>query len=188
MTTLAMPHHLERTVLVQAPREIVFNYFTDSARWARWWGQGSTIEPRPGGAVHIPVEEAMRLYVERMAGRPDAAETSRRALDRAWQKEAARPRIDWRRETPASARRLTDRLFDAYADLLPVLQAWFATQHPKAPQDSDFVWRQSVRAKAFDALRGLLPAAASSNLGIYASGQAFEARLHALARANRQLQ
>jgi thymidylate synthase ThyX len=34
-----------------------------------------------------------------------------------------------------------------------------------------------VRAKAFDALRGMLPAAASSNLGIYASGQAYEALL-----------
>jgi thymidylate synthase ThyX len=82
-------------------------------------------------------------------------------------------------DSPLGARYVgdMDRLFDAYADLLPVMQAWFATMHPKAPQDSDFVWRQSVRAKAFDALRGLLPAAASSNLGIYASGQAYEALL-----------
>ncbi len=34
-----------------------------------------------------------------------------------------------------------------------------------------------MRAKAFDALRGLLPAGATSNLGIYASGQAYEALL-----------
>ena len=47
----------------------------------------------------------------------------------------------------------------------------------RRPDDSDFVWRQSVRAKAFDALRGLLPAGATSNLGIYASGQAYEALL-----------
>ncbi len=67
------------------------------------------------------------------------------------------------------------------------MQSWFAARHPKPPGDSDFVWRQSVRAKAFDALRGLLPAGATSNLGIYASGQAYEAllirmRAHALAR------
>jgi thymidylate synthase ThyX len=82
-------------------------------------------------------------------------------------------------ESPLGARYVgdMDRLFDAYADLLPVLQAWFADRHPKAPDDSDFVWRQSVRAKAFDAVRGILPAAASSNLGIYASGQAYEALL-----------
>jgi thymidylate synthase ThyX len=82
-------------------------------------------------------------------------------------------------DSPLGARYVgdMDRLFDAYADLLPVMQTWFAAEHPKTAQDSDFVWRQSVRAKAFDALRGLLPAAASSNLGIYASGQAYEALL-----------
>jgi thymidylate synthase ThyX len=82
-------------------------------------------------------------------------------------------------ESPLGARYVgdMDRLFDAYAELLPVLQSWFATKHPKAATDSDFVWRQSVRAKAFDALRGMLPAAAMSNLGIYASGQAYEALL-----------
>jgi thymidylate synthase ThyX len=82
-------------------------------------------------------------------------------------------------DSPLGARYVgdMDRLFDAYAELLPVLQGWFANLHPKAPEDSDFVWRQSVRAKAFDTVRGILPAAASSNLGIYASGQAYEALL-----------
>ncbi len=82
-------------------------------------------------------------------------------------------------DSPLGARYVgdMDRLFDAYGELLPVLQAWFAARHPKAPEDSDFVWRRSVQAKAFDALRGLLPAAATANLGIYASGQAYEALL-----------
>ncbi|HWE57675.1 MAG TPA: FAD-dependent thymidylate synthase [Acidimicrobiales bacterium] len=70
-----------------------------------------------------------------------------------------------------------DRLFDAYAQLLPQLQEYYSGRHPKAEGDSDFVWRQSVRAKAFDALRGMLPSGAISNLGIYASGQAYEALL-----------
>jgi thymidylate synthase ThyX len=70
-----------------------------------------------------------------------------------------------------------DRMFDTYADLLPVLQAWFAKQFPKSPGDSDFTYRQSVKAKAFDALRGLLPAAATSNVGIYGTGQAYESLL-----------
>jgi thymidylate synthase ThyX len=39
------------------------------------------------------------------------------------------------------------------------------------------VYRQAVRAKALDGLRGLLPASALSNLGIYASGQAYESLL-----------
>ncbi len=70
-----------------------------------------------------------------------------------------------------------DRLFDAYAALLPLMQSWFGDRHPRGPDDSDLAWRQAVRAKAFDALRGLLPAAATTNLGIYASGQAYEALL-----------
>lgn len=67
-----------------------------------------------------------------------------------------------------------DRMFDTYADLLPQLQAFFARRHPKQPGDSDFVHRQTIRAKALDTLRGLLPAAALSNVGIYGSGQGLE--------------
>src|SRR4051794_3367769 len=46
-------HHLDRTVAIQAAPETVFNFFTDSARWAKWWGAGSTIDARPGGRVYI---------------------------------------------------------------------------------------------------------------------------------------
>jgi thymidylate synthase ThyX len=70
-----------------------------------------------------------------------------------------------------------DRLFDAYAQLLPSLYDLFAGQVAKSPKDSDFAYRQALKAKAFDTLRGLLPAAATSNLGIYGSGQAYEALL-----------
>src|SRR5215831_21104323 len=48
-----LTHELERLVVIQAPREAVFRFFTDSARWAKWWGAGSTIEPRVGGKVYI---------------------------------------------------------------------------------------------------------------------------------------
>ncbi|HTT89671.1 MAG TPA: FAD-dependent thymidylate synthase [Acidimicrobiales bacterium] len=70
-----------------------------------------------------------------------------------------------------------DRMFDAYAQLLPALYEWFAQRHPKAEGVSDFAHRRAVKAKAFDTLRGLLPSAATSNLGIYGSGQGYEALL-----------
>jgi thymidylate synthase ThyX len=54
---------------------------------------------------------------------------------------------------------------------------WFRRRHPKDPEDSDFVYRQSIRAKAFDSLRGLLPAASLSNVGVYGTGQGYEALL-----------
>jgi uncharacterized protein YndB with AHSA1/START domain len=46
-------HSLTRTVVIRARRDAVFRYFTDDARWAGWWGKGSTIDPRPGGRVLI---------------------------------------------------------------------------------------------------------------------------------------
>ena len=67
-----------------------------------------------------------------------------------------------------------DRLFDTYGSLVGLMTEWFREVHPKDPNDSDFVYRQAVRAKAFDSARGVLPSAAISNVGIYASGQAFE--------------
>lgn len=70
-----------------------------------------------------------------------------------------------------------DRLFDTYAELVPLLGEWFKERYPKDPADSDFVYRQSIRAKAFDAARGILPAASLSNVGIYGTGQGYEALL-----------
>jgi thymidylate synthase ThyX len=67
-----------------------------------------------------------------------------------------------------------DRLFDAYTDMLGRMTDHHRVSQPRSPGDSDFVWRQAVRAKALDAARGMLPAAAVSNVGIYASGQAYE--------------
>jgi thymidylate synthase ThyX len=70
-----------------------------------------------------------------------------------------------------------DRLFDTYAELVPVLKDFFREVHPKDPADSDFVYQQAVKAKAYDAVRGVLPASSLSNLGIYGTGQAYEALL-----------
>lgn len=53
MTPMPLPHALDRTVHIRAPREGVFRYFTDSRRFAAWWGAGSSIDPRPGGAVVV---------------------------------------------------------------------------------------------------------------------------------------
>jgi thymidylate synthase ThyX len=70
-----------------------------------------------------------------------------------------------------------DRMFDTYADLLPKLTEWLTKRYPKTPEDTDFAYRQAIRAKALDAVRGLLPASALSNMGIYGSGQGYEALL-----------
>jgi thymidylate synthase ThyX len=70
-----------------------------------------------------------------------------------------------------------DALFDAYSGMLPDLMDWARARYPKDPGDSDFIYKQTIKAKACDAARGVLPAATLSNVGIYGTGQAFEALL-----------
>lgn len=48
-----LPHDLTRSLVIRAPRELVFRYFVDAERFARWWGAGSSIEGRVGGEMCI---------------------------------------------------------------------------------------------------------------------------------------
>jgi thymidylate synthase ThyX len=70
-----------------------------------------------------------------------------------------------------------DRLFDAYSLLLQLVTDHVRATVPRAAGDSDFIYRQATRAKALDAVRGVLPAASLSNVGIYGTGQGYEALL-----------
>src|SRR5437868_8636744 len=67
-----------------------------------------------------------------------------------------------------------DAMFETYRELLPVLRQHFSARFPQDAQTSDAAYRTSIRAKALDTLRGLLPAATTSNVGIYGTGQAYE--------------
>jgi uncharacterized protein YndB with AHSA1/START domain len=51
--TTTQQYQLDRVLTIGARPETVFSFFTDSSRWASWWGAGSTIDPRVGGAIHI---------------------------------------------------------------------------------------------------------------------------------------
>lgn len=79
-------------------------------------------------------------------------------------------------------------LFDTYASLIEQVVPYYETLYPKSEDDSGFVWRSTIRAKACDDIRGLLPAATTSNVGIFGTGQAYEMlllrmRAHPLAEA-----
>jgi thymidylate synthase ThyX len=91
----------------------------------------------------------------------------------------------WRYHVPAEldgalreryVRRMDDA-FETYARLIGRMQDYFGAKYPKTSGDSDAVHRAATRAKALDTLRGMLPAATQSNVGIYGSGQAYEALL-----------
>ena len=70
-----------------------------------------------------------------------------------------------------------DRIFEGYSQLIPQMQTFFREIVPKKDGDSDFAYRIAVKARALDAVRGMLPAASLSNVGIYGTGQAYEALL-----------
>src|SRR5919107_2450126 len=67
-----------------------------------------------------------------------------------------------------------DSLFDAYSEALPRVEAWAAERFPRSNGEPEAAHLRSIRAKALDLLRGLLPAASLSHVGIFASGQAYE--------------
>jgi thymidylate synthase ThyX len=67
-----------------------------------------------------------------------------------------------------------DELFATYSRALGTVQEWAASRWPRGDGEPDGAWQRSIRAKALDLLRGLLPAATLSHVGIYASGQAYE--------------
>lgn len=71
-------------------------------------------------------------------------------------------------------RETLDAGFDTYTALTGRLTAYYEALFPRQEGDSGFVYRSTIRAKVCDDLRGLLPAATLSNVGIHASGQAYE--------------
>jgi thymidylate synthase ThyX len=66
-----------------------------------------------------------------------------------------------------------DSLFSVYSEGLERMLEWCGERFPRA-DEPEAAWTRSIKAKALDAMRGLLPAASLSHVGIFASGQAYE--------------
>jgi len=50
---MTLRHRIDRDVEIQATPSTVFDFLTQTPRWAAWWGAGSEIDARPGGRVKI---------------------------------------------------------------------------------------------------------------------------------------
>jgi thymidylate synthase ThyX len=75
-----------------------------------------------------------------------------------------------------------DGLFETYSRTLAGVTAWVEREYPPAEGEAPAAHARAVKAKALDLVRGLLPAASLSHVGIYASGQTYEQLvLHLLA-------
>jgi thymidylate synthase ThyX len=135
------------------------------------------------GGAHVACEQASNLLTKALEWGRLAAylEQSTRYVSY-----ADRPGGRWRYHVDPDVdasdlgptyRRALDGLFATYAELLPALTDHLSRVVPHEPGSSEAAWRRAVKARALDGLRGLLPAATTSNLGIFASGQAYEALL-----------
>jgi thymidylate synthase ThyX len=67
-----------------------------------------------------------------------------------------------------------DQLFQCYSDLIPQVQRWVGDRFRVTDGVSPAAHERAVLAKTLDLLRGLLPAASLSHMGIFASGQTYE--------------
>jgi thymidylate synthase ThyX len=82
-------------------------------------------------------------------------------------------------DSPHGARYLAhmERVFDAYSGMVAGMIELYQRLHPRGEGDSTMVWNSTIRAKACDTVRGLLPVSTLSNVGIYGTGQAYEMSL-----------
>lgn len=71
-------------------------------------------------------------------------------------------------------------LFDTYSRLIPPTTELIEKSFPKDPNISKAAYTAALRAKVLDCLRGLLPAGALTNLGVYGNGRFFEGLLQKL--------
>ncbi|MBK9710178.1 MAG: FAD-dependent thymidylate synthase [Kouleothrix sp.] len=67
-----------------------------------------------------------------------------------------------------------DGLFDAYSELLEPTIAFVRAGSPRGAGTSERAYASATRAKACDLLRGLLPMATLTNVGLFGNGRAFE--------------
>jgi thymidylate synthase ThyX len=71
------------------------------------------------------------------------------------------------RELGPEYERTMEELFAIYSRSLQAVQEWAAERWPRG-EEPEAAWRRSIKAKALDLLRGLLPAATLSHVGIFA--------------------
>jgi thymidylate synthase ThyX len=73
-----------------------------------------------------------------------------------------------------------NHLFDMYSKLIPPLTELMEKRFPRENDISAVAYTAALRAKVLDCLRGLLPASALTNMGVYGNGRFFEALIQKL--------
>lgn len=80
--------------------------------------------------------------------------------------------------------RVCQLLFDTYSSLIAPLTELMEKKFPKEHEVSKVAYGAALRAKVLDCLRGLLPASALTNMGVYGNGRFFETMIQKLHNHN----
>lgn len=75
---------------------------------------------------------------------------------------------------------LCNHLFDTYGKLVPPLTEMMEKKFPREHDVSKSAYTAALRAKVLDCLRGLLPASALTNMGMFGNGRFFEGLIQKL--------
>lgn len=73
-----------------------------------------------------------------------------------------------------------NHLFETYSKLIPPLTEKIGQGFPQEPTISKAAYTAALRAKVLDCLRGLLPASALTNMGVFGNGRFYESLLQKL--------
>jgi thymidylate synthase ThyX len=71
-------------------------------------------------------------------------------------------------------------LFETYSRLIQPMTMFMGNRFPKDPEISTNAYTAALRAKVLDCIRGLLPASALTNMGLFGNGRFYEGLLHKL--------
>ncbi len=75
---------------------------------------------------------------------------------------------------------LNHDLFAVYSMFLPLMQEYYSSIMPKKEGQKESAYKSAIRSRACDAVRGLLPVSAMTNMGVHANGLCFEEMLKKL--------
>jgi thymidylate synthase ThyX len=73
-----------------------------------------------------------------------------------------------------------NHLFETYSKLIPPLTELMEKKFPREHEVSKVAYTAALRAKVLDCLRGLLPASALTNMGVFGNGRFFETLIQKL--------
>lgn len=65
-----MTDELSRSIWIDAPPEIVFPYFVEAEKLARWTGEGAEVDPVPGGVYRLDMGNAGVITAQIVAIEP----------------------------------------------------------------------------------------------------------------------